>query len=326
MKRAALIAGVSIATLVCAGPTKVAAAWSAESWWNRSPAVSAPDPAPRKSIKPQRSGRTTEGRADRRQKRQDAADPVGTAARHRLDRQAARDAVRRRHAGRKHRDFLRHRQPSDADGRVHGHPEEPAPRLQSLQRLDALHAAHHLVGLRAPRRTPARLSGVPWLRPPDQQLRATALEGDQDGRARHRHPPRRRADGVRARPPVRAEAEDGGGTAEARRAARESRRDAARFRHPPAQTRGRRRPWSTSRLRMPRTRQPWRSCRSWATPPSLSPPRSRPCRRPMRPPPNSRPRSRSPPTSRRRRPTGPAKSSREPQPPRKPAEDPVEAK
>ena len=102
-------------------------------------------------------------------------------------------------------------EPSDADGRVHGHPEEPAPRLQSLRRADALHAAHHLVGLGAARRAPARLSGVAWLRPPDHELRATALEGDQDGRARHRHPARGCAAGVRPRPPVRAEAEDGGG-------------------------------------------------------------------------------------------------------------------
>ena len=47
------------------------------------------------------------------------------------------------------------------------------------------------------------------------ELRAAALEGDQDGRPRHRHPPRGRAARVRARPPVRAEAEDGRGAAEA---------------------------------------------------------------------------------------------------------------
>ena len=47
--------------------------------------------------------------------------------------------------------------------------KRPPSRLQSLQRVDALHAAHHLVGLGAARRAPARLSGVARLRPPDRQ-------------------------------------------------------------------------------------------------------------------------------------------------------------
>ena len=84
--------------------------------------------------------------------RQDAARSQGTAAHHRLDRQAARDAVRRRPAGRAAPDFVRHRQPSDADRRVQRISEEPPSRLQSLRRDDALHAAHHLVGRRAARR------------------------------------------------------------------------------------------------------------------------------------------------------------------------------
>ena len=233
MKRAALIAGVSVATLLCAGPSEVSAAWNSNSWWGNSTAVEPIEPPPRRSFKPRPRPAERQIQAEREQERQDAADPAGTAAHHRLDRQAARDAVRRRRAVRKHGDFLGHREPSDADGRVHGDPEEPAPRLQSLRRSDALHAAHHLVGFRAARRAPARLSGIPWLRPSDHELRATALEGDQDGRARHRHAARGCAAGVRPRPPVRAEAEDGGGT--------EARRAVSAW-HPPIRNQQRRRP------------------------------------------------------------------------------------
>ena len=39
MRRAALIAGVSVATLLCAGPSEVSAAWNSNSWWGTLPAV-----------------------------------------------------------------------------------------------------------------------------------------------------------------------------------------------------------------------------------------------------------------------------------------------
>ena len=214
MKRAALIAGVSVVTLLCAGPTQVSAAWNSRILVGHVPDGLDPiAPRAERPLKP-RSRPAERSPSGREQADKTPPIPSGRAAHHRLDRQAARDAVRRRRAVRKHGDFLGHAGPSDADGRVHGHPEEPPSRLQSLQRVDALHAAHHLVGLRAARRAPARLSGVARLRPPDHELRATALEDDQDGRARHRHAPRGCAAGVRARPPVRAEAEDGRGAAE----------------------------------------------------------------------------------------------------------------
>ena len=113
--------------------------------------------------------RTQGSKRNREQDRQDAADPVRAAARHRLDRQAARDAVRRRPPFASTAISSGTAEPSDADGRVQRDPEEPAPRLQSLRRPDALHAAHHLVGFRAARRTPARLSGIAWLRPADRR-------------------------------------------------------------------------------------------------------------------------------------------------------------
>ena len=216
MKRAALVAGVSFAALLMAGSAQVLAAAEPRNLVGQFPGRHGIRSAGAEIHQGALQG-VREGRGQGRTcGRQDAADPVRAAAHHRFDRQAARDAVRRRPAGRQHRDFLRHRRSSDADGRVHGHPERPPPRLQPLRRVDALHAAHHLVGLRAARRAPARLSGVAWLRPADRKLRATALEDHQDGRAGHRHPPRGRAARVRARPPVRAEAEDGGGAARCR--------------------------------------------------------------------------------------------------------------
>ena len=199
MKRAALIAGVSVAALICAPDADdgLGRVRTPTSWWSASRAASDRHRAAAKTdrieARARQAGRRQAARPDEREGRQDAADPAGTAAHHRLDRQAARDAVRRRRAGREHGDFLGHRQPSDADGRVQRDPEEPPPRLQSLRRADALHAAHHLVGRRAARRPPARLSGLARLRPADHELRAIALEGHQDRRARHHHPRRGRA-------------------------------------------------------------------------------------------------------------------------------------
>ena len=51
MKRAALVAGVSFAALLMAGPAKVHAAANPESWWGNSRAVAAPDLRARKSLK-----------------------------------------------------------------------------------------------------------------------------------------------------------------------------------------------------------------------------------------------------------------------------------
>ena len=64
MKRAALIAGVSIATLVCAGPTPVQA-WSrsADPEWRYSRAISPYDPAPRRSFR--KRARSTEQKSER---------------------------------------------------------------------------------------------------------------------------------------------------------------------------------------------------------------------------------------------------------------------
>ena len=53
MKRIALIAGVSIATLMCAGPAAQAAPYSADSWWSNSrTAAPAEEPARPKITKP----------------------------------------------------------------------------------------------------------------------------------------------------------------------------------------------------------------------------------------------------------------------------------
>jgi hypothetical protein len=51
MKRAALVAGVSIATLLIAGPSKVWAAWNSESWWGNSVTAEPAEPAPKKTIR-----------------------------------------------------------------------------------------------------------------------------------------------------------------------------------------------------------------------------------------------------------------------------------
>ena len=209
MKRAALIAGVSVATLLCAGPSEVSAAWNSIAGGAPTRRLNRSSPRRRRSFKPR--PRPAERNSKRNESKNDKTPPIPPGLLHiivSIDKQRATlfaDGA----AVRKHGDFLGHREPSDADGRVHGDPEEPAPRLQSLRRADALHAAHHLVGFRAARRPPARLSGLARLRPADHELRAIALEGDQDGRARHRHAPRGCAARVRPRPPVRAEAEDG---------------------------------------------------------------------------------------------------------------------
>lgn len=52
MKRAALIAGVSVVSLLGAGPSEVSAAWNSSFWWGTYPAVEPIEPTPRRSFKP----------------------------------------------------------------------------------------------------------------------------------------------------------------------------------------------------------------------------------------------------------------------------------
>src|SRR5476649_1169404 len=51
MKRTALVAGISFAALLLAGPVTVQAAGSPESWWN-SQSVATPEVSARKTLKP----------------------------------------------------------------------------------------------------------------------------------------------------------------------------------------------------------------------------------------------------------------------------------
>ncbi len=190
MKRAALIAGISILA-VCGRPDQRSGLdWRPRLMVARLPAGSALQPA----VSTTRPAAGAKARAARSQDRQDAGRSAGAPPHHRLDRQTARDAVRRRQCRSPAPQFPQappsHPTPM---GVFTHHPEKPPSRLQSLQRADALHAAHHMVGLRAARRAPARLSGVARLRPSDRRLCAIAVEGDQDGRAGHRHAPRGRA-------------------------------------------------------------------------------------------------------------------------------------
>ena len=212
MKRAALIAGLSVADVVDVpdrrGLGRTATPTSGGAPTGR---LHRYEPPPRRSFKP-RSRRAESSERDR---------DARTTRRRRFRRDCCTSSSRSTSSARRCSPTAQPVASTAISTGTPGHPtpmgvftviqKRPPPRLQSLQRADALHAAHHLVGLGAARRAPARLSGVAWLRPADHELRAIALEGDQDGRARHRHPPRRRAARVRARPPVRAEAEDGGG-------------------------------------------------------------------------------------------------------------------
>ncbi len=77
MKRAALVAGVSIATLLIAGPSKVWAAWNSESWWGNSVTAAPPEPAPKKTIR----HRPSERKSDRDESKNKAA-PVPTGVLH----------------------------------------------------------------------------------------------------------------------------------------------------------------------------------------------------------------------------------------------------
>ncbi len=74
MKRAALIAGVSVVTLLCAGPTEVSAAWSSNSWWGNYRAVEPIEPPPRRSFKPR--SRPPEGNSKRNESNNDKSPPI----------------------------------------------------------------------------------------------------------------------------------------------------------------------------------------------------------------------------------------------------------
>ena len=156
MKRAALFAGVSVTALVAAGPTSAAATVAPNS-------VRAAY-RPRSGSDRRRANRQGALEAAREARRKTEHRPTSrrpaarAAAHHRLDRQTARHAVRQWRCRSPHRGLDRHARPPDADGRVHGHPEGPPSHLQSLRCRDALHAAHHLVGLRA---APGPLPGYP---------------------------------------------------------------------------------------------------------------------------------------------------------------------
>ena len=74
MKRAALIAGVSVATLLCAGPTEVSAAWNSESWWGTSGRLHRSEPPPRRSFKPR--SRPAERKSERNESKNDKTPPI----------------------------------------------------------------------------------------------------------------------------------------------------------------------------------------------------------------------------------------------------------
>src|SRR3954453_334013 len=74
MKRAALIAGVSVVTLLCAGPREVSAAWNSDSWWGTYRAVEPIEPPPRRAFKPR--SRPAERSSKRNESKNDKAPPV----------------------------------------------------------------------------------------------------------------------------------------------------------------------------------------------------------------------------------------------------------
>jgi hypothetical protein len=74
MKRAALIAGVSVVTLLCAGPSEVSAAWNSDSWWGNSTAVEPIEPPPRRSFKPR--PKPAEGKSKRNESKNDKTPPI----------------------------------------------------------------------------------------------------------------------------------------------------------------------------------------------------------------------------------------------------------
>jgi len=74
MKRAALIAGVSVVTLLCAGPSEVSAAWSSNSWWGTYRAVEPIEPPPRRSFKLR--SRPPEGNSKRNESKNDKTPPI----------------------------------------------------------------------------------------------------------------------------------------------------------------------------------------------------------------------------------------------------------
>ena len=81
-----------------------------------------------------------------RSARQERRETGWTAGHRRVGRKAASQGLRLERPVRGGPGFDGHEVASDADGCVQHHPEEPPPRLQSVRRIDALHAAHHLVG------------------------------------------------------------------------------------------------------------------------------------------------------------------------------------
>ena len=219
MKRAALIAGVSIADSRCVPDRpKVSAAWhsATTSWWRQpTPAASSRADAGTKIRQAARQARRAKP-TRRKARRQDAAGP---------DRACCTSSSRSTSSARRC-------SPTACRSRAPRFPPAPPSHPTPMGVFTIIQKSrHHVSNLYdAPMPYMQRItwSGSALHQGPlpgypashgcvrlTDELRATALEGDQDGRARHRHAPRRRADRVRARPAVRAEAEDGGGAAEA---------------------------------------------------------------------------------------------------------------
>ena len=74
MKRAALIAVVSVAALSCAGPSEVSAAWNSSLWWGTPTAVEPIEPPPRRSFKPR--AKPDERNSGRHESKNDKTPPI----------------------------------------------------------------------------------------------------------------------------------------------------------------------------------------------------------------------------------------------------------
>jgi len=75
MTRAALIAGISVLTLLCAGPSEVSAAWNSDSWWGNTYRMFEPfEPPPRRTFKPR--AKPAEGKSKQNESKNDNTPPI----------------------------------------------------------------------------------------------------------------------------------------------------------------------------------------------------------------------------------------------------------
>ena len=76
MTRAALIAGISVVTLLCAGrPSEVSAAWNSDSWWGNTYRMFEPfEPPPRRTFKPR--AKPAEGKSKQNESKNDNTPPI----------------------------------------------------------------------------------------------------------------------------------------------------------------------------------------------------------------------------------------------------------